>query len=107
MKEIPDDAASVPAGPRPSEAQRRYLERGLDEPAGKLPLFDRDGREIPHKTIETCVAHGWAEPWFANPLKPGWLVCKLTPAGYRALGRAPPTAIAPPPHPDGTGYGGT
>jgi hypothetical protein len=53
---------------RPSEAQRRYLERGLIEPGGKLPLFDRDGQEIPHRTVETCIAHGWAEPWFENPL---------------------------------------
>jgi hypothetical protein len=75
---------------RPSEAQRRYLERGLVEPGGKLPLFDREGREIPHRTIETCISHGWAEPWFANPLKPGWLVCKLTAAGYRVLGHVAP-----------------
>jgi hypothetical protein len=27
---------------------------------------------------------GWAEPWFSNPLKPDWLVCKLTDTG-RAL----------------------
>ena len=74
------------AATRPSEAQRRYLERGLSEPGGKLPLFDRDGREIPHKTVEACIAHGWAEPWFSNPIKPDWLVCKLTSAGYRALG---------------------
>jgi hypothetical protein len=66
--------ASPSDWPRPSEAQRRYLERGLTEPGGKLPLFDRQGREIPHKTIETCIAHGWAAPWFANPIKPDWLV---------------------------------
>jgi hypothetical protein len=71
---------------RPSEAQRRYLERGLVQPGGKLPLFDADGREIPRKTIESCVAHGWAAPWFDNPLKPDWLVCKLTPEGYAVLG---------------------
>jgi hypothetical protein len=75
------NAASV----RPTEPQRRYLERGLKEPGGKLPLFDRNGREIPRKTVEACIAHGWAEPWFANPLKPDWLVCKLTPAGFRIL----------------------
>ncbi len=74
----------------PSEAQRRYLERGLTRPGGKLPLFDRHGREIARKTIETCIAHGWAEPWFANPLKPDWLVCRLTQEGYRALGRPMP-----------------
>jgi hypothetical protein len=75
---------------RPSEPQRRYLERGLTEPGGKLPLFDRDGREVPKKTIETCIAQGWAEPWTANPIKPDWLVCRLTPAGYWILGQSKP-----------------
>ncbi len=78
------------AAVRPSVAQRRYLERGLDQPGGKLPLFDHDGREVPRKTIEACVAHGWAEPWARNPIKPDWLVCRLTAAGYRTLGRTPP-----------------
>ena len=75
---------------RPSEPQARYLTRGLNEPGGKLPLFDREGREIPKKTIEACIAHGWAEPWIANPMKPDWLVCRLTPAGYRVLGHPGP-----------------
>ena len=75
---------------RPTEPQRRYLARGLSEPGGKLPLFDTDGRQVPRKTIEACMAHGWAEPWFNNPIKPDWLVCRLTPAGYRVLGAAPP-----------------
>jgi hypothetical protein len=75
------------AGVRPTEAQRRYLARGLGEPGGKLPLFDRDGREVPRKTVEACIAHGWAERWVMNPIKPDWLVCRLTAEGYRALGR--------------------
>jgi hypothetical protein len=75
-------------GARPTEPQRRYLERGLAEPGGKLPLFDRDGRQVPRKTIEACIARGWAEPWTANPIKPDWVVCKLTSAGYRVLGVA-------------------
>jgi len=76
-----------PADPaRPTEPQRRYLERGLAEPGGKLPLFDRDGRQVPRKTVEACIAHGWAEPWTINPIKPDWLVCRLTSAGYRVLG---------------------
>jgi hypothetical protein len=73
------------AAVRLSEAQRRYLERGLAEPGGKLPLFGRDGREVPRKTIESCVQHGWAEPWTTNPIKPDWLVCRLTDAGYHVL----------------------
>ena len=67
-----------------SDAQLRYLRSGLDQPGGKLPLFDDEGREFNARTIQSCVDRGWAEPWFANPVKPGWLVCKLTDAG-RAL----------------------
>ncbi len=78
------------AAVRPTVPQRRYLERGLDQPGGKLPLFDRDGREVPRKTIEACIAHGWAEAWTRNPIKPDWLVCRLTAAGYQVLGRAAP-----------------
>jgi hypothetical protein len=80
-----DNAAQV----RPSAAQRRYLERGLSEPGGKLPLFDRNGREVPRKTIEACIGHGWAEPWTENPIKPDWLVCRLTPTGRRVLAEYP------------------
>jgi hypothetical protein len=95
LTEIPQSPAghhedTNKAGVRPTAPQRRYLERGLDQPGGKLPLFDRDGREVPRKTIEACVAHGWAEPWTRNPIKPEGLVCRLTPEGYRVLGHAAP-----------------
>jgi hypothetical protein len=79
------ESAGGPSGP-----QRRYLERGLQEAGGKLPLFDERGREIPRRTIESCIAHGWAELWGTNPVKPDWLVCRLTEAGYRVLGHEPP-----------------
>ncbi|MEQ9143847.1 MAG: hypothetical protein RLO08_05765 [Parvibaculaceae bacterium] len=71
---------------KPTWAQIRYLIRGLKEPGGKLPLFDDEGQEIDARTIRSCIARGWAEPWFANPVKPDWLVCRLTPSGYRILG---------------------
>ena len=71
----------------PTAAQRRYLERGLRQPGGKLPLFDVEGREIDARTIRTCIDAGWAAPWFANPLKPDWLVCKLTEQGRAVLER--------------------
>ncbi len=70
---------------RPTAAQLRYLELGKNQPGGKLPLFDRLGREIKAATIQSCVDRGWAEPWFANPLKPDWLVCKLTEEGKQLL----------------------
>lgn len=69
---------------KPSASQREWLARGLGQPGGKLPLFDLNGRRIDARTIHLCIDNGWAEPWFANPLKPNWLVCKLTQAG-RAL----------------------
>jgi hypothetical protein len=75
---------------RPTVAQRRYLVLGLGQPGGKLPLFDRNGAGIDRKSVESCIARGWAEPWFANPVKPDWLVCKLTPAGYVVLGETAP-----------------
>jgi hypothetical protein len=60
-----------------------YLRRGLAQPGGKLPLFDLDGQEINAALVRRCLGRGWAEPWFNNPLKPDWLVCKLTDAGRR------------------------
>jgi len=68
----------------PLRAELAYLRRGLDQPGGKLPLFDRRGQEVDAATVHVCLAKGWAEPWFSNPVKPDWLVCRLTPAG-RAL----------------------
>lgn len=71
------------AGPtKPTSAQGRWLRRGLVQPGGKLPLFDENGQSVNDRTVQSCIKKGWAEPWFDNPLKPDWKVCKLT-----ALGR--------------------
>ena len=72
----------------PSRAQLRWLGRGLGQPGGKLPLFDRRGQRVGDGLVRACLEAGWAEPWFSNPLKPDWRVCKLTPAGYAVLGAA-------------------
>lgn len=69
---------------KPTAAQLRYLRLGLDAAGGKLPLFDSEGQEISAKTIRSCIEHGWAQPWFSNPTKPDWLVCRLTDAGRKA-----------------------
>ena len=75
------DEAEAPAVGKPTAAQLRYLRLGLNQAGGKLPLFDDHGQEINPKTIRSCVAKGWAEPWFDNPGMPNWLVCKLTASG--------------------------
>ena len=81
----PDSATIARAELRPTPVQRQWLKRGLGQPGGKLPLFDEWGQRVNDRTIRSCIEHGWADPWFSNPLKPDWLVCKLTPAGRTAL----------------------
>ncbi len=71
-------------GDLPAFAEILYLRRGLAQAGGKLPLFDLDGQDVDATVVRRCVERGWAEPWFNNPLKPDWLVCKLTEAGRRA-----------------------
>jgi hypothetical protein len=90
-----DRSEEPAAAQRPTEPQRRYLERGLSQPGGKLPLFYADGREVPPRTIQSCIASGWAEPWFTNPVKPEWLVCRLTERGRQVLGRVESSASPP------------
>ncbi len=70
---------------KPTAPQLLYLSQGLSQPGGKLPLFDKKGQAVAKSTVQACITKGWAEPWFNNPLKPDWLVCKLTQAGYDIL----------------------
>ncbi|WP_150526484.1 hypothetical protein [Roseibium sediminis] len=69
----------------PTAVQLNWLSCGLDQAGGKLPLFDQDGKEISERTIRACIREGWAEPWFSNPIKPDWLICKLTDDGREAV----------------------
>jgi len=82
-----EELGSEALGRCPNVAQQKWLSRGLDQPGGKLPLFDRDGKRVSPQMVRACIDAGWAEPWFANPLKPDWLVCKLTASGRQALAR--------------------
>ena len=84
-EEIDTETAAPRA--RPTPAQRIWLSRGVDQPGGKLPLFDRDGKRVSTQMVRACLEAGWASPWFANPLKPDWLVCKLTESGRDAVAR--------------------
>ena len=70
---------------QPTNVQIKWLQRGLDQAGGKLPLFDNEGQKISSRTINSCLKQGWAEPWFHNPIKPDWLICKLTESGRKAI----------------------
>jgi hypothetical protein len=69
----------------PTDVQAAWLRRGSDQPGGKLPLFDERGQRVKKPLVNACLKAGWAERWFDNPLKPDWLVCRLTDAGRTAL----------------------
>ncbi|WP_020593278.1 hypothetical protein [Kiloniella laminariae] len=77
---------------KPTTKQLNWLKRGLQQAGGKLPLFDRSGKHYDNRLIQACITHGWAEPWFNNPLKPDWLVCKLTENGRAACTKAMPSS---------------
>ena len=78
---MPTLASKTGTPDKPTRPQKEWLARGLSQPGGKLPLFDGEGQQISERTVRSCIEHGWAEPWFSNPLKPDWLVCKLTDTG--------------------------
>ena len=48
-------------------------------------LYTKNVQRINKKTINSCIKMGWATPWFDNPIKPDWLICKLTDEGRRQL----------------------
>ena len=48
-------AFRVTRKPVPSPVQRAWLKRGLDQPGGKLPLFDTQGQQIDPRTIQACI----------------------------------------------------
>lgn len=72
---------------KPTPSQKNWLIRGLEQPGGKLPLFDKEGQQISVRTVRSCVKAGWAESWCHNPIKPDWLICRITPKGRLALDR--------------------
>ena len=72
----------------PTPSQRKWLARGLGQSGGKLPLFDEYGGRVSERTVKSCIEKGWAEPWFDNPIKPDWQICKLTESGRCLLSGA-------------------
>lgn len=87
-------AESARAASSLTPAQRSYLKRALSQPGGKLPLFDQEGQPVDPRIVRACLAKGWATPWFDNPMKPDWLVCRITETGRRAVGGVSALPIA-------------
>ncbi|HEV7369505.1 hypothetical protein [Arenibaculum sp.] len=79
-----------PSAPAPTRRQIQWLRRGIGQPGGKLPLFDDKGQHVGLKLVEACIKAGWVERWFENPLKPDWLVCRLTDTGRGLLATVQP-----------------
>ncbi len=81
QQSTPKSSKSEDSTRPPTDVQLAWLQRGLEQPGGKLPLFDRIGQKVSEQTVRSCIRNGWAEPWFNNPIKPDWLVCRLTEVG--------------------------
>ncbi len=68
-----------------TDPQRAYLKLAKGQPGGKLPLFFPNGKRINPRTIRGCIKRGLCEPWCSNPVKPEWIVCRITEAGKEAI----------------------
>lgn len=62
-----------------------WLQTGAGNAEGRLALFDGTGQRVDPSIQRAALSQGLAEGWFANPMRPDWMVCRLTPAGKRAL----------------------
>lgn len=84
-REVAKPPAPVRSPARMSLVQRSWLIHGLTQPGNKLSLFDKFGRRVSSRTIQSSIDQGWAETWFSNPIKPDWEICRLTEKGCKAL----------------------
>ena len=64
-----------------------WLQGGLNRSDGRLALFDRFGEPVDKAVIKTAIKQGLAEPWFSSPMRPQWMVCRITPKGRESLSR--------------------
>ena len=64
-----------------------WLQGGLQREEGRLALFDEFGEPVQKAIVRRAIDKGLAEPWFANPMRPQWTVCRLTEKGRHAATR--------------------
>jgi len=64
-----------------------WLRGGMTREDGRLALFDQFADPVEKSLIKTAVAAGYAEPWFASPMRPQWTVFRLTRNGRAYLER--------------------
>ncbi len=67
---------------------RDWLRGGLNREDGRLAMFDTFGEPVRKIIIKTAIAEGLAEPWFSSPMRPQWMVCRLTSKGRDVLRRS-------------------
>ncbi len=76
------------AAARFSDAElNAWLSGGLNRADSRLALFDQFGEPIDPNIVKSAIEKGLAEPWFSSPMRPQWMVCRLTSQGRHVLAR--------------------
>lgn len=70
---------------------KNWLQGGFDRTDGRLAIFDTFGEPVNKAVIKSAISSGLAEPWFSSPMRPQWMVCRLTPKGRAAVSRSAKT----------------
>ena len=70
---------------------QNWLRGGLERPDGRLAIFDTFGEPVDKAVVKSAISLGLAEPWFSSPMRPQWMVCRLTAKGRVEASRSAKT----------------
>jgi hypothetical protein len=81
---------------RPTQEELRWMRRGLNQPGGKIPVFDESDTPVDPKIVLRCLEQQWVEPWVGNQKNPNnlYMACRLSPLGRR-LCTSEPQVVRP------------
>ena len=70
---------------RPTNSQKRWLNKGLSMKGKTLPLFNSTGQKFNKRTVKSCLNLGWVIPVMTDPTRSRLTIYKLTEKGEQVL----------------------